>query len=527
MMKKICLAGAILAATPAVAAEDWWVAESDHFRVVSEGGKEMASEVAKNLELLDKSMRLFRGLPLDGGEVEDSAKVTIYQTGDTRDIGRLANSPSVAGFFSPRAGNSVAFVPAEEERRSRGRIGARKSSGDELRPEQVLFHEYAHYFSRQHAPAAYPFWYSEGFAELFATIEFTETGFNLGEPPKYRGFAISELSFDVEDILDLDTEDPNLGGIDIAKQYAYGWMFTSYLSFEPSRQGQLAEYLRLVTAGTPNLEAAEKAFGDLDKLQKELEKYRRGRARAIAVNLPGGADPEVELRKLDEAQAAAMPLHIRSTAGVTKRMAESLVDDARALVSRYPNQPAAIDAAMEAEFDAQNFDQASALATRLQSVEPESIRARLYLARIALEKAKENPAEIQTARRHFLEANAIDSERPDVLLGYFNTFVLANEPVPDDAKLGLEKAFRIAPFDTGIRQSLAYLLLSEKRDREALIILGPVVNLPHASGDEIEEIREFVKQAEAGNRQPLMDELRPKLDDEDDEDDDGVLALTA
>ncbi|MFK4002691.1 tetratricopeptide repeat protein [Qipengyuania sp. NPDC077563] len=519
MFKKALLIGAAVVATPAHA-EDWWVAESDHFKVVSEGGREMASDVAVSLERLDQSLRLFRGLPIDEGEVAESEKVTIYQTGTIDDVGDLANSDGVAGFFVPRAGNSVAFVPAEEERRSRGRRGTRQSTGEELSPGQVLFHEYTHYFSRQHAPAAYPFWYSEGFAELFATIRFNEGGFNLGEPPRYRNFVLSELSFDVEDILDLDTEEGRVSGMDVARQYAYGWMFTSYLSFEPSRQGQLANYLRLVTAGTPNLDAARQAFGDLDVLQRELEKYHRGRARAIAVDFPPGSAPDIELTQLDEAEAAAMPIHIRSTAGVTKRGAPNVAARARDLLSRYPKSPEVIDAAMEAEFDAEEYTAASELANRLMASDSNTVRPYLYLAKIALEDAKSDPAKIAEARRQLIAANQINPERPDILKRYFDTFVYAGEQIPEDARVGLEQAFRIAPFDIGIRRSLAYLLLLEKRDSEALIILGPVVNLPHASGEEIDELREMVRQAEAGDSAALMEELRPKIDDDENEEED-------
>ena len=517
MFKKAFLIGVAMAATPAYA-EDWWVAESDHFRVVSEGGQEMASEVAVSLERLDQSLRLFRGLPINDGEVAESEKVTIYQTGTIDDVGNLAHSDGVAGFFIPRAGNSVAFVPAEEARRSRGARGTRQRTGEELSPGQVLFHEYAHYFSRQHAPAAYPFWYSEGFAELFATIRFHEDGFNLGEPPRYRNFVLSELSFDVEDILDLDTEDGRIAGMDIARQYAYGWMFTSYLSFEPSRQGQLANYLRLVTSGTPNLEAARQAFGDLDVLQRELEKYHRGRARAIAVDFPPGSAPEIELTQLDEAEAAAMPIHIRSTAGVTEHGAPGVAARARNLLSRYPQSSAVLDAAMEAEFDAEEYDAASDLAKRLLTADPTSVRPHIYLAQIALEEAKSDTSKVAEARKHLIAANQINPERPDVLKGYFDTFVYAGEPIPEDARVGLEQAFSIAPFDIGIRRSLAYLLLLEQRAEEAFIILGPVIHLPHASGEEIEEIREFVEKARAGDTAPLIEELRPKLDDDEESD---------
>lgn len=519
MLKKCFLIGAAFVATP-VMAEDWWVAESDHFRVVSEGGQEMATEVAVSLERLDQSLRMFRGLPLDEGEVPDSQKVTIYQTGTTNDIGDLAYSSTVAGFFSPRAGNSVAFVPAKEERRSRGSTGTRQNGGYDLTPGQVLFHEYTHYFSRQHAPAAYPFWYSEGFAELFATIRFRDGGFNLGEPPRYRDFALSQLSFDVEDILDLDTEDGRVNGMDIARQYAYGWMFTSYLTFDPSRQGQLSQYLRLVNAGTPNLDAAREAFGDLRQLQRDLEKYHRGRARAIAVNFPEGSEPQIELTKLDEAASAAMPVHIRSTAGVNKNNAADIANRASELVARYPNSITALDTAMEAEFDAENYAAATELANRLAALEPTATRPHLYLARIAFEEAKENPAKIIEARRHLIEANQINPNRPDILKSYFDSFVYAGEEIPEDARIGLEQAFGIAPFDIGIRRSLAYLLLLEQRDAEALIVLGPVINLPHARGEQIEKIRDLVEKAKDGDSAPLMDELRPSLDeDEEDEED--------
>ena len=525
MFRKALLIGAAFVATPAMA-QDWWVAESDHFRVVSEGGKEMASEVATSLERLDQSLRLFRGMPLDEGEVSESEKVTIYQTGTTSDIGDLAYSNGVAGFFSPRAGNSVAFVPAEKERRSRGRLGTRQETGTDLNPGQVLFHEYAHYFSRQHAPAAYPFWYSEGFAELFATIRFRDDGFNLGEPPRYRDFVLSQLSFDVEDILDLDTEEGRVNGMDIARQYAFGWMFTSYLTFEPSRQGQLAQYLRLVNGGKPNLEAAREAFGDLRQLQRDLEKYHRGRARAIAVDFPAGSAPDIELTQLDAAGAAAMPIHIRSTAGVNKKNAGEVAEKARALVAQYPQSPMVLDTAMEAEFDAENYASATSLANRLAAVDSETIRPHLYLARIAFEEAKTDPAKVAEARKHLVTANQMDPNRPDVLQAYFDSFVYAGEAIPEDARVGLEQAFRIAPFDIGIRRSLAYLLLLEKRDREALIILGPVVNLPHASGDEIKELREMVKQAEAGDSAALLEELRPKIDDEDEDEDEDLRTVS-
>ncbi len=59
------------------------------------------------------------GMPL-------SSKVTVYRFGETSDIGALIGPNSrVAGFFIPRAGNSVAFVPRRDD--NEGVLGTKKS----------------------------------------------------------------------------------------------------------------------------------------------------------------------------------------------------------------------------------------------------------------------------------------------------------------------------------------------------------------------------------------------------------------
>lgn len=519
MIKKLLLAAAMLSSTSAYAGpKEWWEATSDHFIVYSESDQQTAKQVATELERLDQAMRMFRGLPIDGQGVPENAKPKVYNFGTTGDIGRLAGQRGVAGFFIPRAGNSVAFVPVEsDDRLRRGSLGVREKNRYELTPTTVLFHEYAHYFMFQHAPAAYPFWYIEGFAELFGTLELTDNGFNLGEPAKHRAPVIAGLGFDIEKVLDPDFD--NLDGLMIQRQYAYGWLLTSYLTFEPSRQGQLARYLALVNSGTANLDAARQAFGDLKKLQKELDKYRLGRVRALSVTFPASSTPSVQLRRLNEDEAAQMKLHIESTAGVTEREAKGLVPEARALVANYPNSPAVLSSAIEAEFDAKNFTEARALANHLIAIDPQSVRAHLYLANIALQEAKSDPAKIAEARSEFVAANRIDPENPAALQGYYLTYVYANETPPEPALLAIEASYRMAPFDAGIRQNLAHLLLTENRDKEALVILGPVVNAPHET-ERGKEFRELVEKLEAGNRQPLIDELRPSLDDDEEEEED-------
>lgn len=514
MFKKLLAITLLATTSPAFAAdEDWWYAESDHFRVYSSGEETDAREMAVNLERLDQAMRMFRGLPVDGSSLPESSKPTIYQFGKIDDIGNLAGRQGVAGFFIPRAGNSVAFVPLEEENNRSATFGTRVKGRDGLTPGRVLFHEYSHYFMFQHAPAAYPFWYIEGFAELFGTIEFVEGGFNLGEPPDHRNFALRELTLNVERIINPPSR---MTGLDLEGQYAYGWMFTSYLSFEPSRAGQLSKYLTLVNSGKPNLEAAREAFGDLGKLQRELESYQRGRARGISAKFPESSSPDVSVRALTTAENAIMKLHMQSTRGVDKKAAERQVPEVRELLTRFPDTKAVVDAALEVEFDAGNLEAAETLAQKLQVLDEDSVRSRLYLARIAMKKAETDKAQLVKAREFFAEANRLDPSQPEALQGYYLTFVLNEEAAPEHALIALESAYRYAPFDQNIRLQLAHLLLTEKRDEEAIIILGPVVNSPHG-GKRAEEYRDLVEKFKAGDRDPLLTKLAPKLKAEDDE----------
>lgn len=491
----------------------WWAAEGPHFKVLSSGSREDAEDMVIKLERLDQALRMFRGIAATTAPYPETAKPTVFQFGEARDVGRLVGSESVLGFFIPRAGQSVAFVPLKADRSvdRAGAPGTRESYefyDHRVAPHEVLFHEYTHYFMFQHAPAAYPSWYVEGFAELFGMIRLTDTGFDLGEAPESRKGTIETFAVEYENLFD-----PPKDRRSVVVDYAQGWLATSYLTFEPSRKGQLAKYLSLVNQGKPNKEAAQEAFGDLKKLERELNAYRRQRARGVSVSFPSQSKPPITVRALGADENARMDMMMRAKAGVTKAQARSLTASARKLVETYPNSVPVLLAATESEFDAGELANADALAQRALAIDPKAIDAMLFRASVALEYAKKDPAYIAQARAHFIAANRLNNDHPVALQGYYRTFVLAGQTPPKDALIALEAAFSAAPFDANIRRDLAYLLLTENRDREALLVLGPIVNSPHVE-KSLRDLREAITKLEAGDRQPLIDELKPKLEED-------------
>lgn len=499
---------------PQAKAQDWHYAESDHFRVYSSGGADAARDMAVKLERLDQAMRLFTGVKSDDEVIPDFAKPTIFQFGETKDIGQLAGVDGVAGFFIPRAGNSVAFVPLTSEKRKRrsNSFGTRdpiEFYDFDIDPQVVLFHEYTHYFMFQHSPAAYPPWYIEGLAELFGTMVLTEKGFAIGEPPEHRMGAIAYVDVEINQIFPKDDRDARRINY---PYYAHGWLLTSYLTFAPERTGQLAAFLSAINKGIPSRQAAEQAFGDLKQLQRELNDYREQRARGMTAEFAESFSPDVTIRKLAPDEAARMNVMIRSNAGVTKSKARQVVRDARELLTRFPDSPSVLRAALEAEYDDGNLDRAQEIAQQLLDTD-EALDANLYLARIAMQYAKTDPNWLKTAQSHFIAANKIEPAEPNALTGYYLTYRLGKDEPPEDALIALETAYSYAPFDTNIRTLLSHLLLLENRDNSALNVLAPVVYRPHG-GKRAGELRKLIEEQSDENRAKLIEELAPSLGSE-------------
>lgn len=496
---------------PTARAAQWWKGTTKHFVIYSEGSREDTEQLAVKMERLDQVLRIVTSTGNRDETDSPSAKLTVYQFGDSDDIEMLIGAPGsgVAGFFIPRAGASVAFVPL---RMANATVGPGISNRDWADPNEILFHEYTHYFMFQHSPAAYPAWYSEGLAEVFGTLRLTPDGFDLGAPSKDRAYALRTFDPDLTVFFD----PPKL--LDVNMIYAGGWLLTSYLSFEPSRAGQLRDYLNRLNKGEKSIDAARAAFGDLKKLGKEVSAYRTGRIRGLVARFPGYVPPSVELQQLSEAESAAIPVQLRSRRGVTAKQAPGLAARARKVLEQFPDDETVLLMAGEAEIDAQNLDAGEAHATRALTLDPRSVLGELLLARSSMERGRKESAQFARAREHYLLANRIDPDNAEALAGYYNTYLFANEAAPEGALIALERAFELAPFDDTIRLTLAYQLLTEKRGRETIAVLGPIINSPH-QGKRRDKYRSIVAQIEAGQVDAAIPLLRPKMPDPNADDD--------
>jgi hypothetical protein len=479
---------------------EWWEARTDHFIVYSESSANNAREFAQKLERLDMSLRSLQNIKFSPA-TSDSRRLTVFRFGDINDIGRLAGASGVAGFYIPNLSGSNAFTPARSSGLNTGQhLANRPDSRTNLDPQQVLFHEYTHHFMFQHFSAAYPSWYVEGFAETAATIDLKPDGsFHLGNPPQYRSdMLFGMLNVSAERLL-ASTNKPT--GEDQYGWYTVGWLLNHYLTFEPSRQGQLKQYLRAINSGTKPADAAVQAFGDLDKLNREIHSYKGGRLPGVDVRILNYAPPEVEMRKLGPDDEAIMKVRIRSKRGVDKELAPGVARDARAVAEKYPNSFAVQLALAEAELDLAEYEppalaRAEAAADRALALKADSVEAMIYKGRALMERGRTDKSQLPIARTWFAKAYDADSQHPAPLYYNYLAYYYEGVAIPESALIGLERAYDFALYDPQIKLVLARQLLAEKKGSLARSILMPYAISPHESKGA-KKLREVVDLIEA------------------------------
>jgi tetratricopeptide (TPR) repeat protein len=457
---------------------DWHEASSDHFVIYADESEKEIRKYSDRLERYYSAMTFV--LPSKKIKPSPSNRVTIYVVRSERIVRKLyggSDSRYVQGFYVPRAGGSLAIIPPIDA----------SSSGKASESELVLMHEYAHHFMAENAPYMVPRWYSEGFAEYFATAKFENDGtVGLGLPAQHRAYEL----FEARDVSIERLLDSKLYAAKKSKNYDnfYGrsWLLFHYLFTDDDRRKQVVDYLNRLNRGEAELPAATAAFGDLKALDKALDGYLRQRKmqylRITSDRLTVG---QITVRELSEAEAASMPIRIRSKRGVNGQTAAEVVLEAREVAEKYPNEPTVQAALAEAEFDAGDDEAAIRAADTALAAAPGNMTALIQkgyaLTRMATEIKTEEAW--RAARKHFVSVNRIENDHPIPLIYYYLSFLEQGKEPTQPALDGLEWALELAPYDASVRMMVATRQMHDKRFANAIRTISPLAYHPHAGED--------------------------------------------
>ncbi len=478
MRTVLATAAALFLLVSGDALADWQEASSDHFVIYAEENEKEIRKYSDRLERYYSAMSVV--LPSKKTKLSPSNRVTIYVVRNARTVQQLYGSgrdtPYLRGFYVPSAGGSLAIIPPID-------VGGRNASESEL----VLMHEYAHHFMAENAPYLVPRWCGEGFAEYFATAKFeTDGAVGLGLPAQHRAYELFQArNVSIERLLDSKLYAAWKTRV-YDNFYARSWLLFHYLFTDKARRAQLVDYLNRLNAGEAELPAATAAFGDLKALDKALDAYAQNRKWQYIKVPPDLLNVgQITVRHMSEAEGASMPIRIRSKRGVTQQAAEVLVQEAREVAAKYPDEPAVQAALAEAEYDAGDDAAAIRAADKALAAAPGNMTALIQkgyaLTHIATETKTEEAW--RAARKHFVSVNRIENDNPIPLIYYYRSFIQQGKEPTKAALDGLEWSLELAPYDTGVRMMVANRQMQDKRFAEAIRTISPLAYNPHAGDD--------------------------------------------
>jgi tetratricopeptide (TPR) repeat protein len=464
----------LLLSTPAEAA--WREAKTRHFVIYSSGDEKALRDFAIKVERFDTVLRGRFAV----SDNETSQRLTIFLLSSAEEVERAygggKNSRNVAGFYNGSVTDSLAVVN-------------RVKSNEEgvLDGDTILFHEYTHHFMLHYFPAAYPAWYVEGFAEFLATTEFTPEGnAKIGLPAYHRSYGLLlGKTFSSEQLFTKNVADVALDDQDAF--YGRSWLMVHYLDRASGREKQLLNYLREINNGKASIDAARLIFGDLKQLDKELASYLKGKIGYATLRKPTPLPNDITITTLDAANAALIPLRLRSMRGVDLEEAKALVPKFKVIAEKFPTSGEAwYWLAQGYAYANRDGDAQVALDTALK-INPTFARALLLRGEIAVRKLitdkNDDAAAWKAARALIAKANRADTNDPLPLYRYYQSWrqqgITPNQPSKD----GLRRVFELAPEDGDVRMNFAALLAEQEEYARAINVIKPLAFDPHANSE--------------------------------------------
>lgn len=467
--------GTAALAMTAPASAAWQQASSKHFVIYGDMSPEEMTAYASKLEKFDAAARLVR--KMSDPNVGDGNRVQVMVVPTMLDVNRSLGSAEagVGGYYVGTVTGPFIITPRKA-----------RQMGDyrRLAPETVFFHEYTHHLMLQSTNTPMPMWLTEGFAEFLANPIFNDDGsVSLGTPATHRaGTLIKGRWAPLADVLGGNQMTIGYSGFGMAN-YAQGWLLNHYLSFDPSRRGQIDTYVGRIAKGEDSLTAARAVFGDLGTLDGQLRAYVRQKSLpSLRIESSKLNIPPVTVTELSAGASEVMPMRIHAKTSYGNVSTAYVYGKVSDIARRYPADLLVQRTLAEVAFDDKKYAEAETAANAALKIDPRNTEALIYRGKAILARAKkaQDPTLFKSARQSILAANKIDPEDPEALFLYYRTYRAANQLAPKSALDALTYAVALAPRDASVAVQLVMEQMRQKNWKAAADALRPIAYLPHA-----------------------------------------------
>jgi tetratricopeptide (TPR) repeat protein len=469
------VAALVASVGPAAAGGKWSVARSPHFVVVGETGEGPVRATARQLEqfrLLVRSALKLRADP--------TRPVVVFVVRGERGVKEMlpARRPSTPGAFFLKGG-SVHYIVVREELAGQDGFG-------------TVYHEYVHLLNDLNF-GRLPLWLNEGLAEFYATTEIQDEKVSFARiSPSHLAVLKNGATLPLARLFAIDHGSPEYtgGGHGQGIVYAQSAALTHYLMMDDrgKHRPQLAEFLNQLARGATEDQAAQRAFGSIDALDKAFESYLR-RFQFYGVRGTGSFDArEIAAGPLSEAEALAFraeyDLRVGRLEAASALVERSLAADPR---SGIVQRAAGLVRARQGR-----IEEARAALRRATELAPDDLLSHYYLGTTHAGPETEEARGLR--ERALLRAIALQPAHAPSLAALSELVAAAGRK--EEAVAHAAAARRAEPREVGWGLRLASALRAAERASEAESLEGALIAAAQSDPSVLYEALAYFEQSE-------------------------------
>ena len=497
-LKQVALLLAFTATLSAHAAQEAWLeVRSPNFIVVSNADEKQARHIADQLE---RMRAIFETLYPESNAGPEFPIVALALK-DKKSFQTLEPEAYLAKGQLDLAGLFLA-VP------DKSYILLRLDAQGE-HPYATIYHEYTHFRVRKNSDWL-PLWVNEGLAEFFQNTEIAGKEVYLGKPNSDDIEYLRQNSLlPLTTLFKVDQNSPyyheeQKGSV----FYAESWALVHYLQIKdfPTHAHRLADYLQLVSQNVDSVTAAQRVFGDLNQLKRDLDFYV-GQAiflefkAAVSINVD---DTAFEVHALTLPQANAVRADFLAYEKRTKD-AHALLDN---VLHDDPNNMQAHETMGYLSFLEGNIPAAQNWYGQAVKLGSESYLAHYYFASMSMQDGNlsaQDAAAVEASLRKAIELNPSFAPPYDALA---TLYASQHEKMDETHMLNLQ-ALALDPGNLAYRLNTASILREQGKQADAIQVLQHALTVAKTPQDrELVESRLQATQRYEQEQQARMDKAQ-------------------
>jgi len=452
--------------------QNWIEVQSPHFLIITNGNEKQGRHVADQFE----RMRAVFQKAFPDLKVDPAAPIIAIALKDEKDFRALEPEEYLG---KGKLQLAALFLRAADKNYILLRLDA---EGEH--PYETVYHEYTHLLSSK-TEAWLPLWLNEGLAQFYQTAEIRDKEALLGQPDTGNIILLRQnrlLPLPV--LLAVDHNSPyyheeNKGSI----FYAESWALTHYFEITDAQQHthRLIDYVDLVSKGTDSVTAATRAFGDLQKLQSELESYITHVAYMFKVPAVTQVDESAyKVQTMQAAQADAVRADFLAynhrAADARSLLAEVLKDD--------PNNASAHETMGFLAFQEHQLPEARKWYGEAVKLNSQSYLANYYFAAIAMNAgplSPEDETQVENSLHTSIKLN------PDFAPSYdrLGTFYGVRHRNLGEALTAELTAIRLDPASLAFKVNCANIMMAMNRTKDAIQLLSSSASVAKNPEDQM------------------------------------------